>query len=64
MRNDFQPPKSVALGLLINRGHVSFLRIVLKNSRKFLGQLMRLTRDDVRDHSISSKIDHWLSQWR
>jgi hypothetical protein len=40
-----------------------FWRIVLKNSfwgdvRKFLGQLMRLTRDDVRDHIISSKIDH------
>ena len=43
--------------------------IVLKNSfwgdvRKFLGQLMRLTRDDVRDHIISSKIDHRPPQWR
>jgi hypothetical protein len=40
-----------------------FAPIVLKNSfwgdvRIFLEQLMRLTRDDVRDHIISSKIDH------
>jgi hypothetical protein len=40
-----------------------FWRIVLKNSfwggeRKFLEPLMRFTRGDVRDHIVSSKIDH------
>ena len=38
-------------------------QIVLKksfwdNERKFLEPLMRLTRGDMRDHIVSSKIDH------
>jgi hypothetical protein len=43
--------------------HVRFVPILLRKSfwggeRKFLEPLMRLTRGDVRDHIISSKIDH------
>jgi hypothetical protein len=42
---------------------VRFAPIVLKKSfwgveRKFLEPLMRFTRSDVRDHIVSSKIDH------
>ena len=44
-------------------GDVRFEGILLQNSfwgdeRKFLEPLMRLTRGDVRDHIVSSKIDH------
>jgi hypothetical protein len=45
------------------RPEVRFWRILLQKSfwggqRKFLEQLMRLTRGDVRDHIVSPKIDH------
>jgi hypothetical protein len=44
-------------------GYVSFVPILLQKSfwdgeRKFLEPLMRFMRDDVRDHIVSSKIDH------
>jgi len=32
--------------------------------RKFLEPLMRFMRGNVRDHIVSSKIDHEPSQWR
>ena len=32
--------------------------------RKFLEPLMRFTRGNVRDHIVSSKIDHGPPQWR
>jgi len=32
--------------------------------RKFLEPLMRFTRGDVRDHIVSSKIDHGSPSWR
>jgi hypothetical protein len=43
--------------------HVRFVPILLKKSfwegeRKFLEPLMRFARGDVRDHIVSSKIDH------
>jgi len=43
--------------------HVRFVPILLQKSfwggeRKFLEPLMRFMRDDVRDHIVSSKIDH------
>ena len=43
--------------------HVSNVPILLQKSfwggeRKFLEPLMRFTRGDVRDHIVSSKIDH------
>jgi hypothetical protein len=43
--------------------HVSKVPILLQNSfwggeRKILEPLMRFTRGDVRDHIVSSKIDH------
>jgi len=42
---------------------VRFVPILLQKSfwggeRKFLEPLMRFMRDDVRDHIVSSKIDH------
>jgi hypothetical protein len=42
---------------------VRFVPILLQKSfwggeRKFLEPLMRFVRDDVRDHIVSSKIDH------
>jgi hypothetical protein len=45
---------------------VRFVQILLQKSfwggeRKFLKPLMRFTRGDVRDHIVSSKIDHWPS---
>ena len=45
------------------RCHVSSWQILLQKSfwggeRKFLEPLMRFTRGDVRDHIVSSKIDH------
>jgi hypothetical protein len=41
----------------------AFVQILLQKSfwggaRKFLEPLMRFMRDDVRDHIVSSKIDH------
>jgi hypothetical protein len=46
--------------------HVSKVPILLQKSfwageRKFLEPLMRFTRSDVRDHIVSSKIDHGSS---
>jgi hypothetical protein len=43
--------------------HVSYWQILLQKSfwgdaRKFLEPLMRFTSGDVRDHIVSSKIDH------
>jgi hypothetical protein len=43
--------------------HVRFVPILLQKSfwgveRKFLEPLMRFTRGDVRDHIVSSKVDH------
>jgi hypothetical protein len=43
--------------------HVRFVPILLQKSfrgeeQKFLEPLMRFTRGDVRDHIVSSKIDH------
>jgi hypothetical protein len=43
--------------------HVRFVPILLQKSfwggeRKFLEPLMRFTRGDVRDHIVSTKIDH------
>jgi hypothetical protein len=34
------------------------------SERKFLERLMRFTRGDVRDHIVSSKIDHGPPEWR
>jgi hypothetical protein len=34
------------------------------DERKFLEPLMRFTRGDVRDHIVSSKIDHGPPSWR
>jgi len=53
-------PKSVSL---IQGQQFRFAQIVLKKSfrgdeRKFLEPLMRLMRGNVRDHIVSSKIDH------
>ena len=50
-------------------GESALLSILLQNSfwgdeRKFLEPLMRFTRGDVRDHIVSSKIDHGSPQWR
>ena len=50
-------------------GQFALLSILLQNSfwgdeRKFLEPLMRFTRGDVRDHIVSSKIDHGSPQWR
>jgi hypothetical protein len=44
-------------------GYVSFVPILLQKSfwggeRKFLEPLMRFARADVRDHIVSSEIDH------
>jgi hypothetical protein len=62
-------PRRVAFGLAqlvdipeVSR-HVSNVPILLQKSfwggeRKVLEPLMRLTRGDVRDHIVSSKIDH------
>ena len=33
-------------------------KVFLGGERKFLEPLMRFMRDDVRDHIVSSKIDH------
>jgi hypothetical protein len=49
--------------------HVRFVPILLQKSfwggeQKFLAPLMRLTRDDVRDRVVSSKIDPGPSYWR
>ena len=49
--------------ILRARGDVSNVPILLHKSfwsdeRKFLEPLMRLTSGDVRDHIVSSKIDH------
>ena len=33
-------------------------KVIWGGERKFLEPLMRLTRGDVRDHIVSSKIDH------
>jgi hypothetical protein len=49
--------------------HVSKVPILLRKSfwggeRKFLGPLMRFMRGNVRDHIVSSKIDHEPPQWR
>jgi uncharacterized protein YqjF (DUF2071 family) len=49
--------------------YVSFVPILLQKSfwgdeRKFLEPLMRFTRGDVRDHIVSSKIDHGSPSWR
>jgi hypothetical protein len=48
---------------------VRFVPILLQKSfrggeRKFLEPLMHFTRGDVRDHIVSSKIDHGPPQWR
>jgi hypothetical protein len=48
---------------------VRFWQILLQKSfrggeRKFLEPLMRIARSDVRDHIVSSKIDHGHPQWR
>ena len=52
----------------IRRGglHVRLVPILLQKyfwggKRKFLETLMRFTRGDVRDHIVSSKIDHGAS---
>jgi hypothetical protein len=49
--------------------HVSKVPILLQKSfwgdeRKFLEPLMRFTSGDVRDHIVSSKIDHGPPWWR
>jgi hypothetical protein len=49
--------------------HFAFVPILLQKSfwggeRKFLEPLMRLTRGDVRDHIVSSKIDRGSPQSR
>jgi hypothetical protein len=49
--------------------YVSKVPILLQKSfwggeRKFLEPLMRFTRGDVRDHIVSSKIDHGPPYWR
>jgi len=46
-----------------------FWQILLQKSfwgdeRKFLEPLMRFTSGDVRDHIVSSKIDHGPPWWR
>jgi hypothetical protein len=51
------------------RSHVGFVPILLRKSfwggeRKFLEPLMRFMRGNVRDHIVSSKIDHEPPQWR
>ncbi|HEY6735576.1 MAG TPA: hypothetical protein VI256_17595, partial [Roseiarcus sp.] len=48
---------------------VRFWQILLQKSfwgdeRKFLEPLMRFTSGDVRDHIVSSKIDHGPPWWR
>jgi hypothetical protein len=48
---------------LLRRVDFRYWQILLQKSfwggeRKFLEPLMRLTRGDVRDHIVSSKIDH------
>jgi hypothetical protein len=48
---------------------VRFVPILLQKSfwggeRKFLEPLMRFMRGNVRDHIVSSKIDHEPPQWR
>jgi hypothetical protein len=49
-------------------GEVSLWWILLQKSfwgdeRKLLEPLMRFTRGNVRDHIVSSKIDHGHPQW-
>jgi hypothetical protein len=49
--------------------HVRLWQILLRKSfwggeRKFLEPLMRFMRGNVRDHIVSSKIDHEPPQWR
>ena len=39
-------------------------KVFLGVERKFLEPLMRFMRGNVRDHIVSSKIDHEPPQWR
>ena len=39
-------------------------KVFWDGEQKFLEPLMRLTRGDVRDRMVSSKIDHGPSPWR
>jgi hypothetical protein len=45
-------------------GSIVLKKSFLTNERKFLGPLMRFVRGDVRDHIVTSKIDHGSSQRR
>jgi hypothetical protein len=56
-------------GIVIQTCQVRKVPILLQKSfwggeRKFLEPLMRFTRGNVRDHIVSSKIDHGPPQWR
>jgi len=58
-----QCAEAASLGGLFHFANVTCWQILLQKSfwgddRKFLEPLMRFTRGDVRDHIVSSKIDH------
>jgi hypothetical protein len=49
------------MGRFARSWHLLLQKSFWGDERKFLEQLMRFARDDVRDHIGSSKIDHGLS---
>jgi hypothetical protein len=46
------------IGAMSGYGRYCCRRLFGVANEKFLEPLMRFTRDDVRDHIVSSKIDH------
>jgi hypothetical protein len=65
--NQQYPPE--AASRRSNNAMSAFHSILLRKSfwggeRKFLEPLMRFMRGNVRDHIVSSKIDHEPPQWR
>jgi hypothetical protein len=62
-RHDSDVNQAFASSVIVGSPNDRFAPILLKKSfwhseRKFLEPLMRFARGDVRDHIVSSKIDH------
>jgi len=58
-------PKCKREGVADDRfGSILLQKSFWGDERKFLEPLMRFTHGDVRDHIVSSKIDHGSPQWR
>jgi hypothetical protein len=65
----FPPPFRVSVVVRLRKKDDRLWQILLQKSfwgdeRKFLEPPMRFTRGDVRDHTVSSKIDHGPPSWR